>query len=85
MPRHGRGAHEKSKDFKGAIKKLIKDMKKWHALLVISIFLAMVGSILSLIAPNKLSNLTDTITKGITPNVEVLEEVMEGITNNFSD
>lgn len=85
MPRHGRGAHEKSKDFKGAIKKLIKDMKKWHALLVISIFLAMVGSILSLIAPNKLSDLTDTITKGITPNVEVLEEVMEGITNNFSD
>lgn len=85
MPRPGRGAHEKSKDFKGAVKRLVKDMKKWHVLLAISIVLAMVGSILSLLAPNKLSDLTDTITKGITPNTSALEEVVSGITNNFSD
>ena len=86
MPRMGnlgRNTNEKSKDFKGAVLNLFKDMKNWHLWLLIAILLAFVGSLLSLIAPNKLSDLTNTITAGIKPNVEKLEIVFNEISNNF--
>ena len=87
MPRPGpRGrAPEKSKDFKGAIKKLFSSLKKWHLLLSISIFLAMVSAILALIAPNKLSDLTDTITKGISPNTKKLTEITTKISKSMNN
>lgn len=83
MPRPRR--NEKSKDFKGAIKRLFKDMKKWHVLLFSSLILAVVGSILALISPNKLSDITDAITKGIRPDVEKLEVIIKNVESNFSD
>ena len=80
-PRFGPGNGkdiEKSKDFFGTIKRLIKDLKKFHLLLVIAIVLATISSIFSIIAPDKLSELTDEITKGITPNIteEKINEIM---------
>ena len=83
MPRPRR--NEKSKDFKGAIKRLFKDMKKWHVLLFTSLILAVVGSILALISPNKLSDITDAITEGIRPDVEKLEVIIKNVESNFSD
>lgn len=68
MPRPG-GKIEKSKDFKGSIKKIFKSLKPWHTALVISLTLAMASAIISLIAPNKLSDLTNYITEGIAPRV----------------
>ena len=68
MPRPGgpRGrTMEKSKDFKGSMKRLLANLKKWHVLIVVSLVLAMIIAILALISPNKLSDLTDTITAGI--------------------
>ncbi len=82
MPRPG-GPHskiEKSKDFKGSIKKIIISLKPWHNIIIISILLAMISAILSLIAPNKLSNLTDYITEGITPRIS--EQKIQDIINN---
>lgn len=83
MPRPRR--NEKSKDFKGAIKRLFKDMKKWHILLFTSLILAVIGSILALISPNKLSDITDAITEGIRPDVEKLEVIIKNVESNFSD
>ncbi len=83
MPRPRK--NEKSKDFKGAIKRLFKDMKKWHVLLFTSLILAVVGSILALISPNKLSDITDAITEGIRPDVEKLEVIIKNVESNFSD
>ena len=60
---------EKSKDFKGSIKKIFKSLKPWHTALVISLTLAMASAIISLVAPNKLSDLTNYITEGIAPRV----------------
>ena len=77
MPRpHGK--IEKSKDFKGSIKKIFHSLSPWHFLLGISLTLAMVSAILALIAPNQLSNLTDYITEGITPRIseEKIKEIM---------
>ncbi len=71
---------EKSKDFGGAIKKLISNLKPWRVTLIFSLSLAMISAILALIAPNKLSDLTDMITEGITPNM-----TEEKITNIMAD
>ena len=76
MPRPGRN-FEKSKDFKGSIKRLFKSLDRWKVLLYFSLLLAMISSIIALIAPNKLSDLTDEITAGITPNIN------EVIINSF--
>lgn len=61
----GRGAGEKAKDFKSAIKRLISELKKYKILIVIALILAVLSSILSIFAPNQLSNLTDEIQKGL--------------------
>ena len=72
------GVPEKSKNFLGSIKRLFKNLKAWQIILAISFLLAMASSILSLISPNKLSDLTDTITSGIKPNIteEKVKEIM---------
>ena len=69
MPRPGPRKFEKSKNFKGSIKRLLSTLKPWRVLLVTSLTLAMISAILSLVAPNQLSGLTDTITEGLTPNL----------------
>ena len=73
---------EKSKDFKGSFIKLLKSLKSVRYFLVICIVLAMMSSILSLIAPNKLSDLTDTITLGLIPKIN--ENKINSIMSNQS-
>ena len=70
---------EKSKDFKGSVIKLIKSLKGFHVAIIIGLILAMASSILSLIAPNKLSDITDYITAGLKPNVDKLQVVNKEI------
>ena len=82
MPRHMHTTNEKSKDFKGSMLKIIKSLKPWSKGITISLVLAFISAILSLIAPNKLSNLTDYITEGITPRIS--EERINEIMNNPS-
>lgn len=84
MPRPMHATNEKSKDFVGSIKRLLSNLKPWKVLMTIAIILAFSSAILSLTAPNKLSNLTDVITNGIRPNTEILQEVVTKITYNFS-
>ncbi|MBQ9853662.1 MAG: ABC transporter ATP-binding protein [Bacilli bacterium] len=43
------------------------------------------SAILSLISPDRLSDLTDTITKGITPKTTKIEEITKTISNNFNE
>ena len=63
---------EKAKDFKGAMKRLFKELKSFRVLVVIALILAILGSVLSIIAPNKLSDLTDEISKGLmNPNMDM--------------
>lgn len=85
MPRPGgRKAPEKSKDFFGSMKRLLKNLKPWRVIMILALILAMISAILSLIAPNKLSDFTDTISEGIMPKTEKLEEISAKITSNFS-
>ena len=76
---------EKPKDFIGSIKKLIYSLKDFRVLIFIAIILAALSSILSLISPNKLSNLTDEISKGITINTDNMKSLEEDLTSNMSN
>jgi len=73
---------EKSKDFKGSMIRILKQLRPWRALFIISLMLAMTSVIFSLIAPNKLSDLTDEITKGINVNTEVLEIISVNVSTS---
>lgn len=75
---------EHSKDFMGSIKRLLFNLKPWKFLLSLAIFLAAFSAILALVTPNRLSALTDTITKGITPNTQMLESITKEITGQLS-
>ena len=86
MPRpRGARVQEKSKDFKGSMLRLFKNLKQWKYIMGISLVLAMISAILALVAPNKLSSFTDTITSGLTPNTEKLQEIGEKISINLAN
>lgn len=83
MPRPGTRTNEKSKDFFGSMKRLLKNLNPWKYVVIFALILAMVSAILSLIAPNKLSDFTDIITDGLKPNTTKLEEITTSIMSNF--
>lgn len=83
--RHGgyRG-HNKPKDLVGTWKKLLGYCRRYLAVFMIAILCAAAGTVLTLIGPDKLSDMTDTITAGITPNTEALTELTEAVSENAS-
>lgn len=82
-PGHGPGAVEKPKDFKKSISKLFKSLGSFKIFILVALILAMGGAILSLSAPNKLSDLTDEIQKGIVLNTSNLKELTNDITDEL--
>ena len=66
---------EKAKDFKGAVLRLVKELKGYKALIIVSLILAIAGAILSISAPNKLSELTDKIQEGLVSSSMDLEAI----------
>ena len=66
-PGMGRVA-EKPKNFKLAIKRLLKGLENFKVLIIISLFLAATGSIIAIFTPNILSDLTDEISKVLIVN-----------------
>ena len=86
MPRpKGPRVQEKSKDFKGSMLRLLKNLKPWKYIMSIALILAMISAILSLIAPNKLSDFTDKVGEGLTPNTEKLAEIGNKIVENIQN
>ena len=64
-PGPNRGSSEKPKDFKKAIKSMIRYLDKYLPMIIVALVLAALSSVLSIIGPNYLSDLTDVITDGI--------------------
>ena len=79
---HNRQVREKSKDFKGSMIKLFNSLNKWKKALVIALILAFFSAVLSTIAPNRLSDLTNVISDGIKPNTDEIKEVTGLIVSN---
>ena len=84
MPKRDRMMNEKPKDLFGSLKKIFKNLKTWNILLIISVVLAIISAVFSIIAPNKLSDLTDEITKGIKPDIDKMEVINKKIMSNTS-
>ena len=81
----GRGRTiEKPKDFKSAILRLIKELGNYKSIVVISLLFAIISSILSIISPNKLSKITDEISKGLIINTKNMEIVVKEVTTSFT-
>ena len=76
---------EKPKNFKSAISRLFKELKSFRVLIAISLVLAMLSAVLSIVAPNKLSDLTDEISNGLIPNKDNLETISDNIKTNMSE
>ena len=78
-PGHGMGAGEKAKDFKSAMKRLFSELKDFRKLIIVAIILAMLSAVLSILAPNRLSSLTDKISEGLIPpfvmNIEAIKKI----------
>ena len=64
-------AGEKAKDFKSAIKRLFKELKGFKILITVAIILAILSAVLSIVAPDQLSNLTDEISAGLRGNMNM--------------
>ena len=84
MPRPNRDT-TKAKDFKGAIKRLLKELSGFKKLVIISLVLAALGAILTIVTPNILSDLTDEISKGLVLNKDNFEKLTKEVTSSLND
>lgn len=71
-----RGTAEKPKDFKTAIKKLIRYSKPFWPAILIAVILAAISSVMTIAGPDQISKITDEITKGLISKIN-LERVTQ--------
>ncbi len=76
---------EKAKDFKSAIKRLFRELESFRILIAVALILAILGSILSILAPDRLSKLTDKISEGLVVNKDNLETLTSNVTSSFNE
>jgi len=84
MPRPNRDT-TKAKDFKGAIKRLLKELSGFKKLVIISLVLAALGAILTIVTPNILSDLTDEISKGLVLNKDNFLKLTKEVTSSLNE
>ena len=86
--RHNHGPNkeiEKPKDFKSAMKRLFKELKSFKVAIYISLFLAAVGSMISIYTPDILSDLTDEISKGLVLDTTNLEKINNNVKEQLEE
>lgn len=70
-PGMGRGPAEKAKDFKGTWGKLLKHCRKYWPAMIVAIIAAAFGTVLTILGPDKLSELTKVITEGLMTGIDM--------------
>ena len=86
MPRPGghNNPDAKAKDFGKAVTRLLKELKPYKLLIIISIVLATTSSILAIFTPNILSDLTDRISEGLIPNKDNIITIKESLEEDLN-
>ena len=69
--------YEKATDFKASIKKLLMYLKPYILPIVLSLLLVVIGTVFTLIGPNRISKVTDIIEKGISVNFDISAAQMD--------
>ena len=87
VPTHGphKGVGDKAKDFKGSIVRLFKELKSFRIAIYIALVLAVLGSVLSIMTPNRSSDMTDEIAKGLVVNTKAMKSLTKEISKNFTE
>lgn len=67
----GRGNNEKPTAFKETWQKLLKYFRQYWWIMILALACSAIGSILTLVGPDKLSELTDIITQGIMTEIDM--------------
>lgn len=82
----GRGKMHVSgeKTAKGTWGKLLRYCSRHVAAVIIAVVCAAGGTVLTLIGPDRLAEMTDVITEGIAPDSDKLEEIMETMSDQLS-
>ena len=62
---------EKPKSFKSSMLSLLRYLKPWHAAIIISLILSLGSTTLTLIAPDKMADLTNSIAAGLTTGIDM--------------
>ena len=68
--RHGRNI-EKPKDFKQSMKHLISFLSPFYKGIIVAIFLAFIGSVFSIIGPDKIKEITNIIVSGLKTGINL--------------
>ena len=74
------GVTEKSKDFTGTWGKLLNYCKEYWVAVIVALVSAVAGTILTILGPDKLSDLTNVITEGIVTGIDMDAVVKIGVT-----
>lgn len=72
-----RNNHAKAKDFKGSFAKLLKYIRPYYVSIILSIILVIAGTICTLIGPNKLSEITKIVQKGLSVSVTLSDQELD--------
>ena len=67
----GRGADEKPQNVKNAMLELLRYLKPWYKPIIISLIFSLVGTYLTIIAPDKLADLTNNISDGLKTGIDM--------------
>lgn len=71
---------QRNKDFKGTWMKIIRYCKRYLAVIVVALICAVAGTILTILGPDKLSDLTKVITEGIATGIDMERVKSIGLT-----
>ena len=63
--------------------KLLRYCRRYVPAVAVALVCAMVGTVLTLLGPNMLSDITDAVQNGIAPDTEALERVVQTVTENI--
>ena len=64
---------DRAKDFKGSLKKLLQYNKSFIVLIFLALILSMTSTILAIIGPDKLKEITNVITLGIATSIDMVK------------
>ena len=63
--------------------KLLRYCRRYVPAVAVALVCAMIGTVLTLLGPNMLSDITDAVQDGIAPDTEALERVVQTVTENI--
>ena len=85
MSRSNRGNFEKPKNLSLTVKKLFSYLKSFMPFIIIALIFAAASSVFSIIGPNKLSDLTDELSKGLVLDKNKIEVISKDISSTLNE